>query len=142
MFSQQCLGEAYEEKGDSPDDEILMLRRQPYPMGRLPPGALVLTGMADVQGNRLEWSVYGWGVDLQGWLIDRGVIEGDPEEDAVWDRLGAVTERQYEDWQGRLWPVEAFGVDTGLPLASGLPVLPGPSAGVRARLDGPATYCR
>ncbi|MGL4966149.1 MAG: phage terminase large subunit family protein [Inquilinus sp.] len=113
VFVQQRLGEDYEEKGDSPDDEILMLRRQPYPMGRLPPGALVLTGMADVQGNRIEWSVYGWGIDLQGWLVDRGIIEGDPEEDAVWTQLGAVTERQYEDWQGRLWPIEAFGVDSG-----------------------------
>jgi phage terminase large subunit GpA-like protein len=113
VFTQQVLGEDYEQKGDSPDDEILLLRRQAYPLTRLPPGALVLTGMADVQGNRLEWSVYGWGVDLQGWLIDRGVIEGDPEEDAVWSQLGAVTERQYEDWQGRLWPIEAFGVDSG-----------------------------
>lgn len=113
VFTQQVLGEAFEETGEAPDHEKLFLRRESYPTGRLPPGALVLTGFTDVQGNRLEWGVYGWGVGLTGWLVDKGVIEGDPAGDDVWRRLDEIMARQYEDWQGRTWPVEAWGVDAG-----------------------------
>lgn len=114
VFSQQGLGEAWEEKGEAPDHELLLLRRRPYRVGRIPPGGLVLTGMADVQHNRIEWAVYAWGIGMQGWLVDKGVIPGDPaNDDGIWAKLGQVTERQYPDWQGRHWAIEAFGVDVG-----------------------------
>ena len=116
VFSQQVLGEDFEESGEAPDHEKLFLRREPYKAARMPVGALVLTGMADVQGGnaaRLEWGVYAWGIGMTGWHVDGGVIPGDPTGDAVWRELAAVTERKYEDWQGNLWPIEAFGVDTG-----------------------------
>lgn len=114
VFTQQVLGEAYEEAGEAPDYEALMLRRLDYVPGRLPPGALVITGMADVQGNRLEWGTYAWGVGCTGWLIDRGIIQGDPEtDDSVWSKLREISGRTYEDWQGKPWPIEAFGVDAG-----------------------------
>lgn len=114
-FTQQGLGEAWEEKGEAPDVDALLLRRTVgLRMGKIPPGGLVLTGMADIQGNRIEWAVYAWGIGLSGWIVDKGIIEGDPsKDDAVWAALGAVTDRQYEDWQGRTWPIEAFGVDSG-----------------------------
>lgn len=113
-FHQQVLGRAYEEVGDSPDHEKLFLRREVYPSGRLPVGALVPTGFCDVQGDRLEWAVWAWGIGIEGWLIDKGVIEGNPETDeTVWQRLDAVIGRTYEDHMGKHWPIEAFGIDAG-----------------------------
>lgn len=112
-FTQQVLGEAYEEKGEVPDAEKLYSRREPYKMRRIPPSALLLTGAADVQGDRIEFGVYAWDRYGTSWLIDKGVLEGDPHQDMVWKRLLEVTLRRYEDCFGRLWTIDWFGVDTG-----------------------------
>lgn len=114
VFSQQVLGEPYEESGEAPDHQLLHKMREEFPSGQIPPGGLILTGFTDVQANRLEWGVYAWSVGLRhGWLIAKGVIEGDPETDEVWRRHDEVIARQYPDGQGRDWKVEAWGVDTG-----------------------------
>ncbi len=112
-FAQQDLGEAYEESGEAPDWEKLLARVEPYQLGKIPPGGLILTGMCDVQGDRLEWAVYAWGIGMTGWLVDKGIILGDPGLAATWSGLDEVVLRRYPDWQGNTWPIEAFGVDAG-----------------------------
>ncbi len=112
-FTQQVLGEAFEEQGEAPDVEDLVKRVEDYPFRVVPPNALVLTGFADVQGNRLEYGVYAWGIGLEGWLIDKGIIEGDPQGEEVWKRLDEVVGAEYQGWQGRPFKIEAFGVDSG-----------------------------
>lgn len=112
-FTQQVLAEAFEEAGEAPDHMALLARRDERAKGAIPPGALVLTGMVDVQGNRLEWAVYGWGIALTSWLVDFGIVEGSPDHEDTWRRLSAVMSEQYEDGIGRAWPVEAWGIDAG-----------------------------
>lgn len=112
-FIQQDLGEAYEQSGDAPDYEKLVVRRESYPLGTLPPGVLVLTGMADVQGWGISWGVYGWGIGMNGWLIDKGIVECDPAHIDAWKPMDAVVGRTYETWNGRPLQIEAFGVDAG-----------------------------
>ena len=113
VFTQQTLGEAYEESGEVPDHDLLAKRTQDYRIGSLPKGALFITGAADVQINRIEYAVYGWGIGFTRWLIDKGVLEGDPQDHEVWRKLAEVTERTYKDALGRSWPIDLFGVDTG-----------------------------
>ena len=112
-FTQQVLGEPFEESGESPDHEKLYLRREDYPRGRIPQGGLFLTVAADVQGDRIEWAAHAWGVGLSSWLIDKGVIQGDPAGDEIWFKLDHVLARQYEDQWGKLWTADAFGIDAG-----------------------------
>lgn len=114
-FTQQVLAEPYEEAGEAPDHLKLYARREEREEGALPDGVLALTGFADVQRNppRLEWGVYGWGLKFDCWLIEHGVIAGDPEGDAVWDELAQIVTKSYPDAYGRSWPIEAFGVDSG-----------------------------
>ncbi len=112
-FCQQILGEPYEESGEAPDYDKLVLCREAFPLGIIPPGGLVLTGMADVQINRIEWAVYAWGIGMTGWLVDKGIVEGDPAKIETWGPMGEVVGRTYEDRNGTHWPVEAFGVDAG-----------------------------
>ena len=112
-FTQQDLGEPYEESADAPDFEKLFLRRADYKFRVVPPGGLFITAGVDVQGNRLEFAVYAWGIGLTSWLIDKDVILGDPADDAVWRKLDDILERRYEDQLGNLWPIDAFGVDAG-----------------------------
>jgi len=113
-FVRQVLAEAWEDKGEAPDHEKLFEKRVPYEWRRVPKGALFLTGACDVQGNRLEWAVYAWGPAFTSWLIDKGVIEGDPEKAETWKPLDEVLfERSWADAFGRPWKLDAFGVDSG-----------------------------
>ena len=113
VFTQQALGEAWEEKGDAPPVDLLVGRREAFPFGRIPKGALFLTGACDVQADRLEWDVYAWGRNLESWLIDSGVIEGDPNDAETWDKLDPIISRKYEDFCGKPQQIDAFGVDSG-----------------------------
>lgn len=113
VFSQQVLGKAYEAVGDAPDHEKLLKARSPFILQTVPFGGLRITGAADIQVNRIEWAVYAWGIGLTYWLIDFGIIEGEPDGDGVWQALDAIRGRTYTDSWGRAWPIEAFGVDSG-----------------------------
>jgi phage terminase large subunit GpA-like protein len=113
VFTQQVLGLPYEARYDLPNHELLWRRREPWPPRRIPPGVLFLTGAADVQGDRIEWAVYGWGRDLSQWWIDGGILEGDPQLDPVWLALDEVAFRTWPDAWGTPRACFSFGVDTG-----------------------------
>ena len=113
-FWQQGLGLPWEEKGEAPPAEKLLGARESFPRRRVPEGALLLTAMTDVQGDRLEYGVYAWSERLtHGWLLDVGVINGDPATDAPWLELDKILSRTYEDSRGNAWDIDAFGVDAG-----------------------------
>ena len=114
VFTQQVLGEAYEAKGEAPDYLKLQGRLEAYRLGRvLPYGVLFLTLGADVQGDRIEWAVWGWGIGKTSWLVDKGIVQGDTADLATWSRFAPVLAKQYLDWQGKAWPIEAVAVDSG-----------------------------
>jgi phage terminase large subunit GpA-like protein len=86
-FWQQWLGLPWAAEGEAPETQRLLERRQNWPPGRLPAGVLFQTGSVDVQGDRLEWAVYGWGRDFAQYIIATGVIPGDPAGDEPWFAL-------------------------------------------------------
>jgi len=113
VFTQQDLGEAYEPKGDAPDWEKLLSVREPWPRGVVPWPAAVITGFIDVQGNRFEWGLWGWGEGFQGWLIDRGVINHDADDPAAWAAIDSLVSRRWPTAGGREIDVMQWGLDTG-----------------------------
>lgn len=112
-FWQQWLGEAWDEAFDLPKAEILLLRRDAWKPASIPPGVLFLVGATDVQGNRLEWAVWGFDRHFGQWLIDHGTIAGDPTQDIVWAEHTAIMGRRYADAWGRAIAPCAWGVDSG-----------------------------
>lgn len=112
-LTQQVKGEAYEEKADAPDEQKLAKLGQAYPLRRLHPDAFILTGFCDVQGKYLQWRVYAWGPGWTARIVDFGRIPGDPATPAPWAELAKVVDRRYPNPAGKLWPIDAFGVDTG-----------------------------
>ncbi len=64
-------------------------RREPPFDARVLPIPLTTMGV-DVQGNRLEASIYGWGAGRESWLLDHVVLKGAVEEHGVWDELVAL----------------------------------------------------
>jgi phage terminase large subunit GpA-like protein len=113
VFSQQVLGEAWAIKGDAPDHQKLFDARTGDHWRKVPHRALLITGACDVQGDRLEWAVYAYGATFTSWLIDKGVIEGDPTGLEVWAELDKVIARTWMDQHGKPWSLDAFAVDAG-----------------------------
>jgi phage terminase large subunit GpA-like protein len=83
-FVNTTLGESWEEKGESLQDLALMARAEDYP-DNLP--ILLRTAGVDVQKDRIELSVVGWGKGEEAWLMDHIILPGDTAEPHVWDDL-------------------------------------------------------
>jgi phage terminase large subunit GpA-like protein len=89
VWVNTSLGETWEEEGEGVEKDVLLKRREHY-SAEVPDDVLVLTAAVDVQDNRLEYEVLGWGVGKESWAIKYGVIMGDPGKDFVWRQLDAL----------------------------------------------------
>jgi phage terminase large subunit GpA-like protein len=112
-FKNTVLGETWQEQGEAPDWERLVERREDFPMGVVPLGALVLTAGVDVQDDRIECDVWGWAEGFSSWLVDHVVIDGSPREGSVWDRLAALLARDRPRQGGGTMRIARLCVDTG-----------------------------
>lgn len=107
------LGETWQEKGEAPDWQRLYDRREDWHLGQAPEGVLVLTGGADVQRDRIEIDIWGWGRDLRSWLVDHVVLEGDTARPEIWSDL---TEFLGESWghaSGARMSLARMAIDSG-----------------------------
>jgi len=106
------FGETYRMIG-AYDDEMQFLRRREKYDAELPHGVLLLTAAVDVQGNRLEYEICGWGFGEECWGIQKGVIPGDPDRLRVWQLLDGVLDRPYSFADGSSLKVARTFIDTG-----------------------------
>lgn len=112
---QQVLGEPYEEKGEAPDAEKLLLSRERRGLPSIPRGYPVLTGAVDVQGDRLEWAVYAWGAGMGSALVDYSIIAGATHEPEVWSQLRELITKRFgvqDDRRGGL-QADLWAIDAG-----------------------------
>lgn len=107
------LGETWEEKGDAPEWERLYERREHYDIGTVPAGGLVLTAGVDAQRNRLEASVWAWGVGFESWLVDHIIIPGSPADPGTLEKLEAILAQRWPHANGGSLRVERLALDTG-----------------------------
>lgn len=84
-FTNTFLGETWTEQGDSIEDISLISRLEDYEDADVPIRRKVAG--VDVQKDRLEASIVGFGVEEEAWLLDHIIIPGDTTEKAVWDEL-------------------------------------------------------
>ena len=95
------LGQLWENRGDIPDEDGMMARREDYGINadgspvEVPDGVLVLTCGVDTQDNRLEYEVVGHGYYGETWGIKKGYIMGKPDTDGVWEQLDDVVDHVY-----------------------------------------------
>jgi len=76
----------------------LQMRREDLPQGSVPEGVRFLTAAVDVQAARFVVHVFGWGVGLESWLIDRYTISSSKRPEG--DRTAALDPAAYlEDWE-------------------------------------------
>ena len=107
------LGETWQEKGEAPDWQRLYERREDWQLGLAPQGVLVLTGGADVQRDRIEIDVWGWGRNLRSWLVDHVVIEGDTARPEIWAKLTEFLNTTWPHEGGANMALARMAIDTG-----------------------------
>jgi len=112
VFMNTVEAEVWEEQGERADPEILLERRENY---KNPPlSCLVLTCAVDVQDNRLEYEVCGWGDGFESWSIDYGVLRGDPGRIDVWKDLKELfLKKRWEHESGHEMRITAMTIDLG-----------------------------
>lgn len=106
------FGEPYERKGAFESTDKFLQRREPYG-AELPDGVLILTAAVDVQDNRLEYEICGWGKGEECWGIKKGIILGVPENQEVWAALDEQLDREYRFKNGTGLIVPRTFIDSG-----------------------------
>jgi len=142
VFVNTVLAEWYETQGEIADETGLMARREDWSVHiprdtELPYGVALLTMGVDVQKDRVEYEVLGWGRGEESWSLEYGKIYGNAKEDpSVLHDLDKVLGRPWRHAKGfDLW-IRGACIDTGYatrqvygycrprlrrPLPSGLP---------------------
>lgn len=111
-FLNGVLGETWKEKGDVPDWEIIYQRRENYKIGTVPDGVVFLTCGVDVQRDRLELEVVGWGRNKESWSIDYRVLLGNTAEEEVWNKLTEVLSETFKSEKGE-FGISLTCIDSG-----------------------------
>ena len=131
------LATLWEEKHEvAIDSHALWNRCEPF-AAEAPDGVCLLTAGVDVQADRLEMEVVGWGRDEESWSIGYHVIPGDILRSEVWARARrdpavAVRARERPDAADR-GGVHRFGLQG----RHGAAVHQGPLQPARLRDQGP-----
>ncbi len=105
-------GEVWLEESEKITVEALEKNRGEYE-AEIPEGVLVLTAGVDVQDNRLEVEIVGWGLARESWGIEYIVVPGDTSLDETWYRLDVALQRVWKRIDGRPLGIVCTFVDSG-----------------------------
>lgn len=112
-FINTVLGEVWQAKGDAPDWDAVYARRGAYRSGTVPRGVLILFAGCDVQKDRIEVGVWGFGRNRERWLIEHRQLIGPTNRPDVWAELAAMFDETWPHASGIEMPVRDWGVDSG-----------------------------
>lgn len=108
------MGEPFEEIGEHADADELAKRRENYDADTVPEGVMTVTAGADVQKDRIELEIVGWGAGDESWGIEPVVLNGNPAEPEVWKRLDdLLATARFTTTDGRVMRIAACCIDTG-----------------------------
>jgi phage terminase large subunit GpA-like protein len=110
-FVNTELAELWESAGERLDEDKLKERRHYYDCD-VPDGVVWITAGVDVQKDRLEAEIVGWGVGEQSWGIRYVVLPGDTQLTAVWHDLDELITRTFVREDGAVLPISCVAVDS------------------------------
>ncbi|TAK45248.1 MAG: phage terminase large subunit family protein [Betaproteobacteria bacterium] len=112
-FWNTILGEAYDEAGEAIEPHFLKARIEPWRIGGMVPAkCLLLAAGVDVQHNRLEVYVWGFGRDLESWVVDRQVIYGSPALEETWRALEDLLAKGWAHAGGQSLRLTRLAIDS------------------------------
>ena len=112
VWVNTVLGEPFESSGGIIELEEIESHGEEYD-AELPEGVKVLTCGVDVQDDRVECEVVGWGVNHESWGIDYRVIYGNPAGSELWQMLDEYLLREWHYADGEALRVACTCIDSG-----------------------------
>jgi phage terminase large subunit GpA-like protein len=117
-FINLKLGEPWEDQNIGEEDWENLLRRREYyntDIDSIPEGVFILTAGADIQHNRIECTVYGWGMGKECWAIEHRIFFGDPSDvdNPVWKDFDNFLNKKYKIRAGVKLSIACACVDSG-----------------------------
>lgn len=114
-WQNTTLGEPVEvDEGEGVESNTLTARRELVaPDVDVPYGACCLTMGVDVQDDRLELIVVGWGPGEESWIVDRDTLPGDTSQPGPWAQLDEVLDAPYRHAGGVMLHIQATCIDSG-----------------------------
>jgi len=112
VWNNTYLGLSWEDEGEMIDQMNLAERREDY-NGFVPEEVMFLTCGVDVQDNRLELSVIGWGRDDESWVIEHIEWYGDPSTPQLWQALDSHLFKTYQTYDDRTLQIRGTCIDSG-----------------------------
>lgn len=106
------LGEPWEDRNEAVKPETILSRREVFPE-HVPMRVGVLVAAVDVQGDRLEYAIKGYGEGEESWLIAASSVPGDPEQDEPWLKLDEILREPWKHESGVDMRIECVAVDSG-----------------------------
>jgi phage terminase large subunit GpA-like protein len=107
------LGELWEDSKDTLEATKLAERAEDYRLATAPAEALLITGGADVQKDRIEAYLWGFGPGEESWVLDRQVFSGNPSEPEVWAALLEYFEQPIQHARGAQIVARCVAIDSG-----------------------------
>ncbi len=95
-FINLKLGEPWDDNSTTEDVGVMVHRRREYYKTDIPDGAVLLTAGVDVQRDRIEATIMGWGTGSESWVIRHVILQGDPLGLDVWADLDKILLAPYE----------------------------------------------
>lgn len=107
-FATDVVGIAYKAQSETTPWEQLRDRATSshYVRGTIPPGALLFMLGVDVQGDRVEWQLVGFGKEYKRYVIDYGIIDRHISDMNCQRNLTLLMQRRWTNKYG-----SSFGVD-------------------------------
>jgi phage terminase large subunit GpA-like protein len=113
VWTNTVLGEPFEPAQETVEGSSLLRRGENYSPQSIPDAVRMLTAGVDVQGDRLEVQILGFGAFEEVWAIRYEVLPGDPAQRGVWDLLDGVLAESCRTDAGRELRVRVVCVDSG-----------------------------
>ncbi len=111
-FVNVSLAETWEESGDGVDQHSLADRCEDWG-DLIPEEVVLLTAGVDVQDDRLEVEIVGFGRDEETWSVAYKLLYGDPSGPKVWENLDSILFDEYQTHDGRMLSIRGTAIDTG-----------------------------
>lgn len=111
-WTNTVLGQTWQEKGEGVEHELLFARREHY-TATVPYPVVVITAGIDVQDDRIEFELCGWGSGEESWSIEYGRLYGDLSRPEIWALLAQQLQRIFSRADGVMMGVALCCIDSG-----------------------------
>jgi phage terminase large subunit GpA-like protein len=101
-----------DEAEEVPEAAALSLRAEPF-AAEVPASAALLTAGADLQHDRIEVEVVGWGKGFESWSVAYVTLYGDPVQPELWQQLDELLMREFRHESGMPLRISAACIDSG-----------------------------